>query len=129
MIIMVLVCTIVAFIIYLFVTHKKEEVDKIKNQGGIYFKYKELIDYFLTIPDIQVEKKNSYSITLLVRGAGVETRFIIGHGFEDVSIFWNHKSIMFGIHSLNWKFPEYQSQSQMISTIERELEIYQKNLL
>ncbi len=126
---MVWILTILAFIIYLFVTAKKEEVAKINNQGGLYFKYKELIDFFLTIPDIEVEKKNNYSIILAVKGSGVITRFTIGHGFEGVSIFWLHQSLVFGEHSLSWNFPEYLPQSQMIDTIEKELENYQQNLL
>ncbi|WP_036153864.1 hypothetical protein [Maribacter forsetii] len=112
-----------------FVLDKKEEVDKVKNQGGLYLKYKELIDHFLTIPNIKVEKKNNTSIILAVKDPNVVTRFTVGHGFEDVSVFWNHHSTTFGKHSLNWSFPEGLPQSQMINTIENELEIYQRNLL
>jgi hypothetical protein len=116
-----------AVVIYLFISTKKEEVLKVKNQGGLYLKYQELIDHFLTIPNIKVEKKNSYSVILAVKGANVVTRFTIGHGFEDVSVFWVHHSTMFGKHSLNWSFPESLPQLQMIDTIEQELEIYQRN--
>jgi hypothetical protein len=118
-----------AVVIYLFISTKKEEVSKVKNQGGLYLKYQELIDYFLTIPNIKVEKKNSYSVILAVKDANVVTRFTIGHGFEDVSVFWVHHSTMFGKHSLNWNFPESLPQSQMIDIIEQELELYQRNLI
>jgi len=117
------------FLIYLFISTKKEEVDKIKSQGGLYLKYKELINHFLTIPNIEIEKKNSSSMILAVKDKYVVTRFTIGHGFEDVSVFWNHQSVTYGNHSLNWNFPESLPQSQMIDTIEKELYIYQRNLL
>lgn len=123
------VIVIGGFLIYLFISTKKEEVDKVKSQGGLYLKYRELIDHFLTIPNIKVEKKNNSSMILAVKDQYVVTRFTIGHGFEDVSVFWNHQSVMFGKHSLNWTFPESLPQSQMIDTIERELEIYQRNLI
>jgi hypothetical protein len=120
---------IVGILVYFFISTKKEEVDKVKSQGGLYLKYKELIDHFLIIPNIKVEKNNNSSMILAVKDQSVVTRFTIGHGFEDVSIFWNHQSVMFGEHSLNWSFPESLPQSQMIDTIERELEIYQRNLI
>ncbi len=120
---------VVAVFVYLFISTKREEVTKVKSQGGLYLKYQELIDYFLTIPNIKVEKKNSYSIILAVKDPTVITRFTIGHGFEDVSVFWFHQSVMFGTHSLKWNFPESLPQSQMIDTIEQELELYNRNLI
>jgi hypothetical protein len=120
---------IVGVVAVWFVLDKKEEVDKVKSQGGLYLKYKELIDHFLTIPNIKVEQKNNTSMILAVKDQYVVTRFTIGHGFEDVSVFWNHQSVTFGKHSLNWRFPESLPQSQMIDTIENELDIYQQNLL
>ena len=116
-------------LIYLFISTKKGEVQKVQSQGGLYLKYKELIDHFLTIPNIEIEKKNNYSIILAMKDKYVVTRFTIGHGFEDVSVFWSHQSYTLGNHSLNWKFPESLPQSQMIETIERELEIYHRNLV
>ncbi|TXD48669.1 hypothetical protein [Polaribacter sp. IC073] len=126
---MFLVFIVIGIAVVWFVLGKKEEVAKVNVQGGLDLKYKELIDHFLIIPNIEIEKKNSYSMTLVVKGVNVQTRFTIGHGFEDVSVFWNHQSIMFGKHSLNWNFPEYLPQSQMIDKIEKELEIYQRNLI
>src|SRR5690606_20551510 len=117
-----------AFLGFIFFSDKKSEINRIQEQGGFYIKYKDLIDYFMEIPKIQVEQKNKTSITLAVKDQQVVTRFTIGHGFEKVSIFWNHHSTTFGKHSLDWTFPESMPQSQMISLIEKELEIYERNL-
>ena len=117
------------FLIYLFFSTKKEEIVRINSQGGFYNKYRVLIDHFMEIPNIQVENRNSDKISLVVKDPFVQTKFTIAHGFEDVSIFWHHQSVTFGSHSLNWRFPEFASQSEMIATIERELELYQRNLL
>lgn len=126
---MVWVFIVVAFLVFIFFMDKNEETNRVKQQGGFYLKYKELIDYFLEIPKIKVEKKNKTSITLSVKDRYVVTSFTIAHGFEDVSIFWNHNSITFGKHSLSWTFPESMPQLQMIQLIENELNIYQKNLM
>lgn len=114
---------------YLFFSTKKEEVDKIKSQGGMFLKYKILIDHFLSYPGVIIESKSSYSIVLALKDNHVITRFTISHGFEDVSVFWDHQSISFGKHSLSWKFSESLPQTQMIDIIENELEIYTNNLL
>ncbi len=120
---------VIIVLLYLFFSTKSEEVARVNNEGGFYLKYKELIDYFQSIPNIKVEKKTSTSVILLVQDKFVSTRFTIGHGFEDVSVFWYHQSLTFGNHSLNWTFPENLPQSQMIRLIENDLEVYERNLL
>ena len=49
--------------------------------------------------------------------------------FEDVSIYWQHISLGFGNHSLNWQFPESMPQTQMIDIIEQELSVYERKLI
>lgn len=120
---------IVLFLLFLFFSDKKQEVDKINNQGGIYQKYKVLIDHFLEYPGVKVESRNSYSMILVLKDKLVITRFTIGHGFSDVSVFWEHSSLMFGKHNLKWRFPETLSQRQMIDLIDNELEIYMHKLV
>lgn len=125
---MLIILLIVVVLAYLYVTTKKSEVSKINNQGGIFFKYKILIEYFLEYPGVKIETKNSYSVILILKDKYAVTRITIGHGFEDVSVFWELNSIAYGKHNLKWKFPESLSQYQMIELIENELEIYNKNL-
>ena len=125
---MVWILVVLGFLTFLFISDKKEEVQRVKHQGGLQSKYRELMTYFMSIPNITIERRSPTSITLAVKDVAVVTRFTISHGFEDVSIFWNHKSRAFGEHSLNWKFPEYYPQSQMLSIIENEMEMYQRNL-
>lgn len=126
---MFLVLIIVVIFIIWFLSDKKKEVDKISSQGGIYLKYKQLVDHFLKIPNIKIEKKNKSSMILAVKDPYVITRFTIIHGFENVSFFWYHKSLTYGEHNLNWDFPESLPQSQMITNIENEMEIYIRNYL
>lgn len=123
------IIVIVGFGIYLFISTKKEEVTKVQKQGGFYLKYRELLDYFYHLPNIQVERKTNTSIIFAVKDKYVVTRFTVAHGFEDVSIFWNHQSAMFGNHSLNWNFPESLPQSQMLVTMQKELGLYERNLV
>lgn len=125
---MFIVVFIIVVLVYLFLSTKNDEVRKINNQGGIYLKYKVLIDYFLTYPGVRIESKNSYSMTLILKDKYVITRITIGHGFEDVSVFWEQDSVTFGKHNLKWQFSESLSQYQMIDLISNELEIYNKNL-
>lgn len=125
----VVIFVIVGFAIYLFISTKKEEVNRVEKQGGLHRKYGTLINHFATIPTIQVERETNTSIILAVKDKYVVTRFTISHGFEDVSVFWNHQSARYGNHSLNWNFPESLPQSQMIATIEQKLNLYQRNLM
>lgn len=126
---MFIVVFIIVVLVYLFLSTKNDEVKKINNQGGFYLKYNVLIDYFLTYPGVRIESKNSYSMILILKDKYVITRITIGHGFENVSVFWEQDSIAFGKHNLKWQFPESLSQYQMIDLISNELEMYNKNLL
>ncbi len=121
---------ILAFIIFLFVKDKKEEVVRIAKQGGVKHKYGILINYFLSShPKMEVQKLSTDSITMEVIEPGVRTEFSIRHGFEDVTIFWTHESYGLGLHKLNWTFKEYLLQEEMIIQIENDLQDYEKKIL
>jgi len=126
---LVIVFVVASVLLYLFLSTKHDEVQKVKRQGGFYIKYNQLIHYFLEIPNIQIEKKTSTSLILIVKDRNVTTRFTIAHGFDDVSVFWNHNSSTFGEHSLMWRFPAHLSQSLMIEKISKEMRVYENNLL
>ncbi len=119
------VIAIAIFLLYIFISDKKEEVQKVQNQGGVLVKYRTLTNHFLSIPMMKVEQRSSTSITMAVKDPNVLTRFIISHGFENVSVFWFHKSLSFGEHSLNWRFSERMEQIAMIKVIEDELQSYE----
>lgn len=120
---------IAVFFLYIFFSDKKEEVVKVQNQGGLLVKYKILTNHFLNIPMMKIEQRSSTSITMAVKEPKVVTRFIISHGFENVSVFWFHQSLGFGEHSLNWTFPEAMEQLTMIKVIDEELNRFQMNLI
>lgn len=126
---MIWVIVILVFLAFIFFSDKKQETKRVEEQGGFYQKYHELIAYFMSIPDIKVERKEKSMIMLMAKNYSASTRFTIAHGFEDVSIFWHHQSVAFGEHTLNWTFPENLPQRQMLSLIEKELSIYEKNIL
>ncbi len=121
---------ILAFIIFLFVKDKKEEVVRIAKQGGVKHKYGILINYFLSShPKMEVQKLSTDSITMAVIEPGVRTEFSIRHGFESVSVFWLHDSAGYGIHKLNWTFPEFKPQKEMINEIEGDIAAYEHKIL
>lgn len=124
-----IVLVLIVFVIYIFFRDKQDEVSRIQSQGGFELKYGVLIHHFLSIPRMKVERRSKSSITVSVKDPAVMTRFTISHGFEDISIFWQHKSITFGEHNLNWRFPESMSQHTMISVIEDELGTYEQKLM
>lgn len=121
---------IIAIIIFLFMSSKKEETIRVAKQGGVKQKYGILINYILSShPQMEVQKLNTDSITLAVIESGVRTEFSIRHGFESVSVFWRHYSAGYGNHRLNWTFPEFQSQEEMINEIEGDIAAYERKLL
>ncbi len=124
-----IVIAVIIFFIFLFFRNKQEEVQRVQSQGGFNLKYGVLINHFLRIPKMKIEKKNRSSITMAVKDPNVITRFTVSHGFEDVSIYWQHISTGFGNHSLNWKFPESMPQVDMINIIEQELGAYERKLI
>lgn len=124
-----IVAIIIIVLAFVFLPDKKQESQRVVDQGGFYIKYNELIQYFLSIPDIKVEKKEKMRIILLAKAYAASTRFTIAHGFEDVSIYWHHQSMAFGEHSLSWTFPESMPQQQMLSLMEKELGLYERNVL
>ncbi|PHS10023.1 MAG: hypothetical protein COA88_03050 [Kordia sp.] len=115
-------------LIYLFISTKKDEINKVNSEGGLEVKYRVLLKYFMEIPNVQIERKSSTSIILAIKDTHVVTRYTISHGFGNINVYWDHNSAMFGKHSLKWCFPEDYSQYLMLSTIEHEYEEYQKKL-
>ncbi|EKF56865.1 hypothetical protein I215_01585 [Galbibacter marinus] len=127
---MIWVITVLAIIAFLFFKDKGEENKRIAKQGGVKQKYGILINYILSShPQMEVQKLNTDSITMAVIEPGVRTEFSIRHGFESVSVFWRHYSAGFGNHRLNWTFPEFQSQEEMINEIEGDIAAYEHKLL
>ncbi|WP_335965240.1 hypothetical protein [Galbibacter sp. PAP.153] len=124
------VLVIIAIIIFLFVSSKKEENIRVAKQGGVKHKYGTLIAYLLSShPKMETQKLNTDSITMAVIEPGVRTEFSIRHGFESVSVFWSHHSTGYGRHRLDWTFPEFQSQEEMINEIEDDIAAYEHKLL
>ena len=124
-----IVVAIIVFVVFLFFRDKQDEVSRIQTQRGFELKYGILIHHFLSIPRMQVERRSKSSITMSVKDAAVITRFTISHGFEEVTIFWQHNSLRYGEHKLNWRFPESMSQETMIQVMEDELGAYEQKLI
>jgi hypothetical protein len=124
-----IIIPILIFLAFLFFRDKQDEVSRMQSKGGFELKYGALIHHFLSIPRMKVERRSKSSITMSVKDPAVMTRFTISHGFEDVSIFWQHNSLTFGEHNLNWKFSESMSQNTMIEVIEDELGAYEQKLV
>lgn len=126
---MIIVIIIVAFLAFLFLRDKNDEVKKVQMAGGMQEKYRILIDHFRSIPNMKVQSNRTTSITMAVTDRFVETKFIISQGFDAVSVSWFHTSIRFGSHELHWKFPETMTQNLIITLIEDELRVVESKLM
>ena len=123
------ILVIIGFLVYLFISTKNDEIQRVENQGGLVLKYRELIGHFLSIPGILIERKTSSSIVLAVKDNHAITRFTLIHGLENLGFFWSHRSVGFGDHSLKWDFPSNMPQEEMIEIIENGISNYSRKIL
>lgn len=107
----------------------KTETDKLVKEGGIYNKYKTLIDYFID-PDSGmkvVEKTNKYMYVGMRNSSGSIT-FHFQHTFNKINVTFDMKNIFVGDHKLEWDFPETMPQTDMIKHIENSTRQYMDNV-
>lgn len=109
---------------------KNKEENKVINQGGMFFKYKVLIDSIKnSYPGSNVTKRSNTSIAITFDYREALTVFTINQGYGEVHVFWSFSSFLYDNLRLNWKFPEDMPQEQMVSKIETDLMIFHENLL
>lgn len=128
---MAVLIIILGVVIWYFISFNKEknkQIEKLEVYGGFHRAYEELLSEFYEIPNVQVLNKTRTSITFLINDRFAVTHFYIMHSFNKINVTWELQSISYGEHKLNWTFPDYQLQSQMLKVIFSDMEAYNQRV-
>jgi hypothetical protein len=119
-----------AFIIGKFLYDTSQQSSKIKKEGGMRIKYRELIaDIMNQDSKIRIFQETSNSITIGVSNIGGTTLFILIQTYGKLTVQWKVDSPIFGKHSMEWDFQEYGDQELMMARIMNDLDKYQRNVM
>jgi len=125
-----IITLIVVFIIGKFLYDTSKQSSKIKQEGGMRIKYRELIAEILNQDSkVRIMQETSNSITLGVSNISGSTLFIFTQTYGKLTIQWKVDNPIFGKHSMEWDFPEYGDQEKMMSRIMNDLDKYQRNVM
>lgn len=128
--IIIILAIVVVIILAKFFSDKNRQADKIAKEGGMRRKYKTLVEHFLSGDTrAQVFRETSDSITVGLSNMGGTTLFVLTQTFGQITVQWKIDSPIFGKHKLEWDFPEYGDQHQMIERISNDLLKYQQNMM
>lgn len=127
--VLIFILIIVGFVIFSFAKDSMSETDKIVKEGGIYNKYKILIDNFIDPESGMevVEKTNKYMCVGMKNTSG-SIAFHFQHTFNSINVTFEMKNIFIGDHKLDWDFPETMPQTEMIKHIENRTRQYMNNV-
>lgn len=127
--ILIFILVIVGFTIFSFIKDSIAETDKIVKEGGIYNKYKILIDNFIDPESGMkvIQKNNKYMCVGMNNNAG-SVVFHFQHTFNKINITFGMKNVFIGDHKLEWDFPETMPQIDMIRHIENRTRQYMENV-
>lgn len=127
--VLIFILIIVGFVIFSFAKDSMSETDKIVKEGGIYNKYKTLIDNFIDPESGMevVEKTNKYMCVGMKNISG-SIAFHFQHTFNSINVTFEMKNIFIGDHKLDWDFPETMPQTEMIKHIENRTRQYMNNV-
>ncbi|MCC5921555.1 MAG: hypothetical protein LAT68_14120 [Cyclobacteriaceae bacterium] len=124
------IAIVILILVIKFVYDKNKQADKIRLEGGMRKKYRDLVDYFMSQdPRTKILEESSDSITMGIANIGGKTLFILTQTFGEVSIQWKLESPVFGRHKLEWDFPEYADHFKIIQKIESDIGKYQQNVM
>lgn len=128
--IIIFILVIVGFSIFSFVKDSMAETDKIVKEGGIYNKYKTLIDNFIDSKSGMkvIQKTNKYMCVGMKNSSG-SIAFHFQHTFNKINVTFEMKNIFIGDHKLDWDFPETMPQTDMIMHIENRTRQYMDNVI
>lgn len=127
--VLIFILIIVGFIIFSFLRDSINESDKITNEGGIYNKYKTLINNFVEPESgMKVIQKSDKYICVGMQNTSGYIIFHFQHTFSKINVTFEMKNIFLGHHKLDWDFPETMPQSDMIRHIETRTRQYMDNV-
>lgn len=126
---LIFVAIIVVIIIFNFAKDSYNENDKLVKQGGMRVKYRTLIDNFID-PDsgLKVVKETNNYVCVGMKNASGSIAFHFQHTFDKINVTFEMKNIFIGNHKLDWTFPEFMDQQQMIDRIESSTRQYMDNV-
>jgi len=126
----IIIIAIMVFILIMFINDTSQQSSKIKKEGGMRNKYRELISYIMSQDSrSRIFQETSNSITLGLSNIGGTTLYILTQTFGKLTVQWKVDSPVFGKHSLEWDFPEYGDQEKMMYKIMDDLGKYQGNII
>lgn len=127
--VLIFIIVIVGFVIFSFAKDSIAETDRIVKEGGIYNKYKTLIDNFIG-PDSGmkvIQKTDKYMCVGMSNSSG-RIVFHFQHTFNKINVTFEMKNIFIGNHKIEWDFPETMPQTDMIKHIENRTRQYMDNV-
>lgn len=127
--ILIIILIIAGISIFSFIKSSVADTDRIVKEGGIYNKYKTLIDNFIDDESGMkvIEQTNKYMCVGMKNSSG-SIAFHFQHTFDTLNVTFKMKNIFIGDHKLEWEFPETMPQSEMIKHIETRMSQYMDNV-
>lgn len=122
---LILIGIIAIYVIIRFLRALNIQEKKVAVEGGMKRKYSILVNWALdSHPDARIIQETLSSISVGVKGVSGSTTFQFVQTFGTVTVQYIVRDVVMGNHTLEWSFPEYGNQEEMISKIEREISNY-----
>jgi len=131
MLVLVIIVSVLVYLVVAFNNDSSDQKDRICRQGGMYQKYKILVDSIKDeggIP-LKIIKITAETLVLEYLNQKGRTTMIFTQNWNDIIIKWDFSSPIYGNHKLTWTFPEYRDQRLISNQIKSDLLEYQINLL
>ena len=121
---------IIVIMIIRFAKDSFQQSDKVIKEGGMRKKYATIVNWVLdSHPDAKISNETNTSIMVGVKGVSGVTTFDIVQTFGTVTIQYKVNNIIIGNHKLEWSFPEYGNQNEMIRKMENDISRYKNNVM
>lgn len=127
--ILLLILVIVGICVFPFIKDSMQETNRVVKEGGIYNKYKTLIDNFIDPGSGMnvIQKTNKYMCVGMKNNTG-SIVFHFQHTFKRINVTFEMRNVFIGNHKLDWDFPETMPQTDMIKHIENRTRQYMNNV-
>lgn len=105
-----------------------KQSDKVTKEGGMRKKYSVIVNWLLEDENARIVNETSTAIMIGKKGYSGSI-FDIVQTFDTVTIQCKLNNMVLGNHKLEWSFPEYGDQREMIKRIENDVSIYTNNVM